>query len=225
MSKQSSIIAVCVFIGVGIFSFTKSIDLFWDKNALDRQIEGSLKPKIVQLENDNIQINRALKKVKNTLAETEKTLLAIEEENTVIHEALITERFDLRKTQKLLKDKEGELAKIASKHNEISSENKLLKDKFNAMYVEFLEMKRTLTSIEGLRKVLRELRSSSKKNRKTTRLVRKNGVGSKIVRKKRNASKKKDQNSQIQGNSGYLIKNGQSTYVPKVRIKVLTVDE
>ena len=135
MTKQSTIIVICIFIGVGIFSFAMSIDLFWDKNALDRQIEDTLKPRIAQLEDNNAEMSQELRKVKKTLGETQKTLLTVEQENSILREELVTERLDLRKTKELLKGKEEELTKQVSKNSEIDSENKLLKEKFNAMYV------------------------------------------------------------------------------------------
>jgi uncharacterized protein YoxC len=225
MTKQSAIIVICIFVGVGIFSFTKSLDLFWDKNALDRQIEDTLKPRIVQLEDNNAQMGQDLKKVKKTLDETQKTLLTVEQENSVISEELVAERQDLKKNKELLKDRDEELAKQIGKNNEVDSENKLLKEKFNAMYVEFLEMKKTISSVEGLRKALRELRSSSKKNCKTVMLVKTDKGKARVVDKKSDINQQSRPDTEGRGNNGYLIRDGKSTYVPKVRIKVLTVDE
>lgn len=220
MSKQATIIILCILLGVGVFSFAKSIDLFWDKNELSQRIEETLKPKIVQLELDNAKVNNELKKVKKSLAKTEKSLLAIEQENTIIKDELIFERRDLKKTRTLLEERKEELVKITNRHAEINSENKLLKEKFNAMYIEFLEMKRTLSSVEALREMIRELRTGSKKNSRITRIARRKYGKSRAGRKKGKSS-----DIEVFGNSGYLIRDGQSTYTPKVRIKVLTVDE
>lgn len=225
MLKQWIIVFVCIFIGVGIFSFSKVISLFQDKNSLNQQIEETLKPKISKLEKESARLNNELAKVRRSLVKTQDSLLVIEEESRVLKQELSSKRYDLKQAKKIINKREEELAKITDRHNELDSENKLLKEKFNAMFIEFLEMKKTLSSIEALKKAIRELKVSSKKNRKIIRVHRKKKTNKKIKKKKRILDQDKDKDAEIYGNSGYLIRDGKSTYVPKVRIRVLTVDE
>lgn len=224
MPKYKILFFVCALVGIVVFSFVKSLDLFWDNTALDNEIEDFLKPKIMALENENLKVYKDLKKVNKTLAETQKSLLNIEEENSILNEELKSERVDSRKARKLIEEKEAELTKLANKNNEVVSENRLLKEKFNAMYIEFLEMKKTLSSMEALRETMRDLRSNSKKNGKTFSLVEAGRVDGATLRKKAENRQENDEDTEVYGNSGYLIKNGQSTYVPKVRIKVVPVE-
>lgn len=224
MSKHKILFFVCALVGIVVFSFVKSLDLFWDKTALDNEIKDFLKPKIYSLENENLKVYKDLKRVKNTLAETQEILLDMEEENAVIKEALKSERADLRKARNLIEQKEAEAKRLADRNSEVVSENRLLKDKFNAMYVEFLEMKKTLSSMEALRETMRDLRSSTKKNGKTFSLADSSRVERRALRKKAESRQEKDKDTEVVGNSGYLIRDGQSTYVPKVRIKVVPVE-
>jgi chromosome segregation ATPase len=221
MSKQKILFFVCILVGVVIFSFVEAINLFWDRNSLYREIEDSLKPRISALEIENNKVNSDLKKVKKTLAETQSNLTTMEEENVVLKEELKSERLDLRSARQTIEEKEAEMAKLNSKNTEVDSENKLLKEKFNAMYIEFLDMKKTLSSIEGLRQAIKDLKSSSKKNRKSASLANK---GKTRIRVASTKDTDQEKNTEIQGNRGYLVKDGQSTYVPKVRIEVLPVE-
>ena len=222
MNKQWLVVCLCVFIGVGIFSFSKSVDLFWDKSSLNSEIEDSLKPKIFELEKGNIKVNNELKKVQKALVSTQNSLFVIEEENNVLRKELSSERYDLRQAKQLIEEREKELAKIATRHNELDSENKLIKVKFGAMYKEFLEMKKALSSVEALKQAIRDLKVSSKKNKRTIRVAEKK-INKKARRKKKAPGQ--EESAESDGNRGYLLRDGKSTYVPKVRIRVLTVDE
>lgn len=219
MNKQWPIVFLCVFIGVGVFSFSKAVDLFWDKNSLNKEIEGSLKPKISGLEQKNIKLNKELKKVQNSLASTQNFLLVIEEENTVIRKELSSGRYDLMQAKQLIEEREKELAKITARHNELDSESKIIKEKFGAMYKEFLKMKQILSSPKALKQAMRDLKIGSKKNEKTVRVAKRKRD------KKARENPEQEENAELSGNRGYLIRDGKSTYVPKVRIRVLIVDE
>lgn len=223
MSRQQIILSICVLAGVMIFSFVKAIDLFWDKNALNDQIEDSLKPRIAALESENNRVNNDLDRVKKDLSQTKNSLLTMEEENSVLQEELKLERIDLRKAQMTIENKDGELTKIKTSYNEVDSENKLLKEKFNAMYIEFLEMKKTLSSLESLRQAIKDLKTSSKKNRRIASSAETSKAATRVANKTKDTNPKSVLDTEMYGNSGYLIKDGQSTF-PKVHIKVVPVE-
>ena len=59
-------------------------------------------------------------------------MLAIEQENTIFKDELISERRDLKKTIASLEERKEELAKITNRNAETNSENKLLKENLNS---------------------------------------------------------------------------------------------
>jgi ribosomal protein S15P/S13E len=235
MLKNLSIILVCVFLGVAIFSFYKAVSLFRANNALNQQINEVFKPAVEKLEQDNVKINDELAKAQTSLAKTQGTLLVVEEENRVLKDELDAQKTNLIETQALLGEKEKTLVSVISNYDELKSENNMLKDKFSSLYEEFLIMKKTLTSMDGLKTAIKNLRAHLKKNKKTVTSKKKILLQENKLRKnKENKIEGQNQESQVikqesvsteKGNRGFLMRDGKSTYVPKLRIKVTPVEE
>lgn len=216
MSKFISIILICLFLGVAIFSFSKTVSLFKEVETLNQQIEGTYKPKIADLEKQNSKINDELTKVQNAL-------LNIEEEDRVLREQLVARESELKQAKASLEEKENALAQVTNRYNELNTENNLLKDKFSSLYAEFIEARKTLSSIDALKKVIKDLKAGSKKNKKRVIVYKKTNKDKENNKKQSNLDEKDIEESY--GNRGYLIKDGENTFVPKARIRVITIEE
>ena len=157
------------------------------------------------------------------MAKVQNALLNIEEEDRILREQLVARENELKQAKTLVQEKENALAQITNKHNEINTENNLLKDKFSALYSEFIETKKTLSSIDALKKAIKDLKAGSKKNKKRIIVSKKTNKDEKINQRQKNL----DENdiAEPYGNSGYLIKDGENTFVPKARIRVITIEE
>lgn len=219
-------ILVFFSIGVAIFSFSKAIFLFQDNAALNREINITLKPNLLKLENDNARIS-------DELTKTQNSLINIEQESKAIKEGLYAKAKDLRRMQASLDEKERALGQINKKYSSLDSENDLLKEKINAMFLEYVDMKKTFSSVQALKEKIRDLKLSLKKNKKTERFVKKKKNIILSKGKNREYLEKKPEgayaykNIALAGNQGYLIKGGKNTYMQKerVRIEVLAVGE
>lgn len=202
MAKTIVIILVSIFIGVAFFSFSQAISLFRSRESLRFDIDNIYTPKIAKLEEENIRINK-------DLVQTQNSLTAVENENMSIKQELEIKDDNLRKFKTDLQEKEKAFDEIKNKYTELIDENNLLKEKITSMFLELKKMRDTLSSVGALKEKIGSLKKSG-------------------LKKKKKINKSKPQlpsDLTLYGNRGYLIKDGKTTYVPKVKIQVRPVED
>ena len=205
MLRTFSIIFVCIFIGVGIFSFSEALSQFRTNKSLSWQINNTYKPRLAKLEKDYHKLEKEKSQIVEDLAESRSSISLLEEENAAITETLIKKRDELKSLQSSYKEKKDEFIKVVKQYSDIQKDNMMLRDKITAMFLEIKEMRQTLSSVEELRDKIRELRSGIKKND--------------------DYNQQGEQGVALVGNGGFLIRNGKSTYSPKVTISVTPVED
>jgi len=194
--KSTGVIFVCIFVGVGLFAFSKALSLFKNKTSLIWEIDNTYKPKLAELE----KIEKEHNKMSKVLERAQDSLAVLEEENKIIKSTLRSKNDNLKQHQTELEEKDKIITQVRSNYNDVLGENNLLKEKMNAMYTEFTEMKKILSSVSELKDRIEYLR-------------RRGDDRASI-----------DDDDSYAGNGGFLVRNGQSTYVPKVKIEVRPVE-
>lgn len=213
-NKLPIIVILGLCIGLGAFSFSKSISLW-------REIKLTLEPKINQLEQDKSKISAELKSLRASLN-------AKEDENSMIRQELNARNDALEQIKGELSKKDKDFNDIMQKYSDTSSEQNLMNDNYSQMYMEFAEMRKAFSSVSALQERIRELKNS--KVKKNSREPRKREGQSKLeigVKKAKNEIKKTQETlreDSMNKNGGFLVKDGKSTYIPKVRIEVNPID-
>ena len=206
MRKTIAIIAVCIFIGVGIFAFNRALVQFQANKSLSWKIDNDLKPRVSHLEQEYKQLEKQKSQLVDELAKKQNTIIDLEQENAVIVETLQKKNAVLQEMGKERDTKENELNKLTNQYDELQAENDILKEKITAMFLELRQMRETLSSARALRERLRDLKDDTKENDTFGYANDLNG-----------------QDLASAGNGGFLIRNGKSTYNPKIKIRVTPV--
>jgi len=226
-------------IGAALFFFYRAFMLSQHNVALNNEINGSLKPSLAQLQESYSDIQQQVATLHESLQEIRAQKATLEE----VNQALVQESQDLAVQKRtLLEDIVLNRARPETLRNlnvqmdanaekfvamrqqvtDLKKENKALENRFTTMFLEFMKMKKTLSSVEQLRERMVEL----KKNKK---IVKQSKKRKQRVRRKpqRRILVKRHTPDQAtgEGNSGYLVRNGKSTYTPSVKIRVLPVEE
>jgi chromosome segregation ATPase len=178
-----------LLIAITIFSVYKYISALKEKYDLLNSLN-VVKQQVHILENDKQNLLRQMEKEKQ-LAEK------LSEQNSGLKENLkasinrLTKLFvDVEKTQKSLDD-------LHAQFSLLRAENTALKDRVSQLSFDNETMKAKLSNIAELKKAIREFRKQIGK------------VGKEIKQKTKTERV-------IEGNRGYLIKDGQPTFSPKV---------
>ncbi|MFC1754923.1 hypothetical protein ACFL96_16265 [Thermoproteota archaeon] len=196
MLKILGVILVCIFIGVGVFSFSKALVLFRDNESLSGDINSNYKPRLAKLEGENSSIKKALAKTKDSLVD-------LESRNKMV-EAMINEKNEeIKGLRGTIEKNKANSTKNSEGYNALLRENQLLKDKINSMFSEFSKMKEAFSSVDELQERLEYLKGNKKGARR---------------------SSLSGEKSSRSGNGGFLVKNGKSTHVPGYKVHVRPVE-
>jgi septal ring factor EnvC (AmiA/AmiB activator) len=142
-----------------------------------------------------------LVKANRELGETKVQLIQEQNEKQLLQGDLVTTKQQLQRVKAELKGTRRELNSVNNKLSGLAKNNlALLEEK------EKLEVR--LHSLEELKKAIKQVKLEHHRERVQESLI------------KKQHQKEIDAQKLTQGNCGYLIKNGQSLYPPKVKIEV-----
>ncbi|MEW6075003.1 MAG: hypothetical protein AB1530_01715 [Candidatus Omnitrophota bacterium] len=203
--KNFKAFLVALLVGITAFSVMKFIMTQKENIELSRSLQ-SLKTEVSSLQYEKGKLLHSL--------ETEKEAQRVlSEENAELTKTLNLTQEQLRTFDADLKAAQEELGRLnlavrtLKTESEASrSQNDYLKAQLQQLSQENDELKIKLSSIAELKKAIRELK----------RRPRKSPLAQPPPGVKKNESPKR----RFPGNQGFLLKNGKSTYIPKVYIEV-----
>jgi len=187
-------ILISVLLALCIFGGFKYLSGQKDKQELARTLSET-RIQLLALEEEKQNLLQTLEKVKEAQSESLQKNMALKENLRASNNRLkeLFAEFDAVKNQKV-----GASLNYAI----LKAENKVLREKRQELFQENQSIQKKLSSVVELKKAIRELKARA-------RLAR-------IEIKKR--SKELED---IEGNAGFFIKSGKSTYPSKVRIEVM----
>ena len=210
MKQKRTILVICILIGVGIFAFSKAVSFFNKNQSLVKEIDLSLKPQIMELQLESTKLTEDLNIAKESISNLER-------ERTQIRVEMFDNRKELKETKNALAEKDKRLAKINKQIGELTELNKGLQERFGTVLAEYIKLKRVISSIDGLKKEISKLKKKQKLiSKKTNRNINK--------RKRGWFRSFLNNDDSLEGNGGFLVRNGKSTFEPRVKITVTSVE-
>ena len=203
---------VWIAIGVCVFAFAKSVDFFKKNQSLVKEIDYSLKPQIMELQLDRTRLKEDLDSSKEAIANLETKYSSSQNE-------LFQTGRELSEAKKQLQEKENQIARINNQISQLTKVNNELQDRFGTILADYIRLKKTVSSEEGLKEALAELKKKQKivmrvENKIKSRKDKRGLFGTLI-----------SDDRPTEGNYGFLIRDGKSTFAPRVKITVTTVEE
>lgn len=192
--KNYKVILIIFLLGITIFSVFKYVSSLKTLNILDH-----LKVQVAALEDERQDLLQTLEKERELQQKFKVDLEASEEK-------LINLNEELTQAQKTIEELNSQVSTLKAENASFIKEKNDLSAQLTQIIREKDEFKRRLSSISELKKAIRELKRQMHQ------------VSREIKRKTRPQTKKI-----IEGNRGFLIKDGKSTYIPRVKIEVKPV--
>lgn len=206
---------MCIAIGGFIFSFAKSLDFFKKNQSLIKEIDYSLRPQIMQLQLEKSKLNQDLNKVKENLANLEIKFSQSQND-------LADAQRQLTIQKEKIEAKDQQISQLTTQIAELKQTNTDLQERFGTVFAEFIKLKKIVSTEEGLKEALVNLKKKQK-------IVKKINEGLNRREKRRREFENRVSRllnySVSEGNRGFLIKDGKSTYVPRVKITVTPVEK
>ncbi len=190
------------------FSLFKYISVLKEKNDLSHQLK-TIKEQITVLENEKQALILEVEKERQIGQQ-------LSQENSGLKENLKTAQEKLTQFDAELTEAKSTLDKLSSEFTAVKAESIALKEQeaqFKAAIEERDTLKERINSIAELKKMIKELKYKMRQEKRQIRRI------IKPVEKK----DKKAEDADIEGNQGFVVKEGQSTY--QVRIEVNPIEE
>lgn len=191
--KNLKVVLVVLLCVITIFSVFRYIAAQKEKKILLSNLK-QIEQQVASLEKDKQTLQRTIEKEK----ELQKQL---NEENKGLKE-------NLKESEEKLTKYSNDFSQAQKTIDELNSQTVLLKDERDRMMIQFSEvaqekdkLKARVSSVTELKKAIRELKSQMR------------GVTFEMKKKAKTYTI-------IEGNRGFVVKNGIPTYAPKIKIKV-----
>jgi chromosome segregation ATPase len=199
--KNYKFIFVAFLIGVTIISVFKYISFLKEKTILLNELE-QIKSQVTALETEKQNIAQALDKTEQGLKQKEHLVLKLKEENAGIKGKFIETRHKIARVEAEFKQAQKNIAELNSAMTALREQ----KDNLSAQIAEISQERDNLalrlSSLVEPKKAIRELKKQARK------------VNTEIKHKAR-------LKEITDGNRGFLIKDGKSTYAAKIKIEVM----
>lgn len=200
VAKNFKIILIAFLIGITIFSVFKYISSLKEKYDLLNTLS-QIKEQVAVLENDKQNLSQTLEKERQLQQK-------LTDENSRIQADLRASEEKLTKLDAEFIQTKNSIQELSSQLSALKAENAALIEEKNNLNIQLTQvvqekdaLKARLSSISELKKAIRELKIQVRK------------VGKELKQKVKTERI-------IEGNRGFLIKNGKSTYPAKVKIEV-----
>ena len=198
-------ILIVLLLTLTVFSVFKYILALKEKEELSQALN-QVREQAATLEKEKQNLLEVLKKEK----ELKQRVI---QQNSVFKDNLKASKIRLRRLFRDVREKQNSIEQLNSQISISKAENKALVEKEGKLKVELTQvaqenesLKEKLSSIIELKKAIRELKKTHKVNKVN-------------IETKQKAQAEKI----VEGNYGYLIKDGQITYPAKVKIEVIPV--
>lgn len=189
--KNYKVILIIFLLGITIFSVFKYVSSLRALNTLDR-----LKVQVAALEDERQNLLQTLEKEKELQQKFKIDLGASQERLSKLNG-------ELTQAQKTIEDLSAQVSTLKTENVSLIKEKDDLSVQLTQIIQEKDEFKRRLSSLSELKKAIRELK---RQMRKISREIK--------------TETRPQTDKIIEGNRGFLIKDGKSTYISRVKIEV-----
>jgi predicted RNase H-like nuclease (RuvC/YqgF family) len=194
MIKNKIFFLIAFLIGISLFSLFKYVTIFYEKRAiLSDWVQ--MKSQVLLLNTLKEHLNNQLQKKTRIINEKEKARQELLRELNMKNEKIV-------QIEELLNKAQHEIEQLKSQNNSLAEENRLLLEKIDKINQEYNFLLSRWNSMEELRKAIAQLKRD-------------------IYLKRRQQMRAKDRS--IEGNRGYIIKDGKPTLPLKVKIEVIPI--
>lgn len=210
MKKSITFVILGILLGVAIFGFVKSVEL-WKKNL---DLSRTAEVLNVKLAATQISLRETQKNLGERNAQKERLT-----EDVMVLESRLAKK--IQEAEEYLKNNaklSAKLAEAGKANSSLVQENKIMGEHLIRMAFENNEMKQKLSSIQKLKQAIKELKLRRRK---------KAGQARPAVVKKESAPQPQEGPGAVaesRGNKGFLIRDGKSTFLEFVDIRVTSVE-
>lgn len=223
MKSSVLIVVLALLLGAALFGIFKSLEL--SKRNADLHASMDL------LQGKLNQTEFSLKEARSFVGEVSLKNARLESEVSFLNEKL-------SRKEKEVSEQNAQISLLMQRFRETAQVNLALLDQHNSMSsrmvrveLENAEMKKKLSSVDELKKAIKELKARRNLVARETRLVQKKRTGQRAPVNKAPASKKRtifgppqSSDDLKSGNEGYVVRQGKSTYEGLVEIRVIPTE-
>jgi chromosome segregation ATPase len=199
--KYSQIILIALLAGITLFSLFKYFYALKEKYELTNALS-QIKEQVAALEAQRQELSEGLEKEKELNLRMTQENVGLKDEVKKTEEEITQIKTDIEYARKIIEDLKSETAILKAENMAVKDENANLTSRLSEVSRQKDELTLRLGSVVELKKAIRELK---KKMRKVSSELRFKEVAHEKV---------------LEGNRGFLIKNGRPTYPTKVKIEV-----
>lgn len=196
--KNLKVISIALLAGIAIFSIYKYVVTLKEKEDLLNTVS-QMKEQVAALEIAKQNLSQELEKEKQLSQELTQGLKVSEERLAKVNASLVT-------TVKALEDLNSQHSILKTENTALKEQNDNLKLQVTQVTQEKDELKARMSSVKELKKAIRELKRQMRK------------VKTQIIAKEKTTTTATE--TAVEGNRGFLIKDGKPTSSPKVIIEV-----
>ncbi|MFH0877251.1 MAG: hypothetical protein V1863_03400 [Candidatus Omnitrophota bacterium] len=214
MKKSFFLLVLGVLVGAAIFGFVKSIEL-WKKN--------------LDLSQETDVLNVKLAATQIALKENQKQISARDSQNVQLTDEIevLESRLakKIREAQEYIKNNAELSAKLGEAsvvNTALTQENKVVGNHLMRLALENSDMKRMLSSVQELKEAIRELKIKQSKRSEQQPVSAKKPTLPQILEVPDIGQEATIKDSK--GNRGFLVKDGETTFVEFVDIRVTSVE-
>ena len=201
-------VVIAFLLGASLFGIYKSLELLKKNGDLSRTVEG-LKLSLVTTQ-------AFLNETKESLRESQINNAKLEGEMNDLNSKLAEKEKAVQEYRRNISELSRKLAEAAEVNESLAVKNKEAGDQLIRLEFENGEMKKKLSSVQELRKAIKELKikmREAKKNKRPAHAEKKQVL----------TLPKEITEAVLRGNQGYFVKDGKSTF-EAVDIKVLPAE-
>jgi len=196
--KKNILIIIAFLGGITLFSLFKYIKISYEKKEILNKLQQA-KSQILSLNALKEQLSQQLNEKINIILEKEKREQELLKEMKIKEEKLITVEEELNKAQKEIESLNRNVDNLQKENLSLKEEKKSLSEEINRLNAERDSLLSRFNSLTELKKAITQLKR-------------------KIYLEKIQTRKSSDNN--LEGNRGYIIKNGLSTLRGRIKIEI-----
>ncbi|MFH0738830.1 MAG: hypothetical protein V2A59_03115 [Candidatus Omnitrophota bacterium] len=199
--KYSQIILIALLAGVTCFSLFKYFYTLKEKYELYNTLN-QIKEQVADLEAQKQEILQGIEKEKQLNLQITQENTGLKENIGAAEEKIYQLSTDIAYAKKIFEDLKSEVSVLKAENMAVREENINLTSKLSQVSQEKDALTMRLSSVAELKKAIRELKKQMR--RVSSEISYKETIREKI----------------LEGNRGFLLKNGKPTYPTKVKIEV-----
>ncbi len=190
VKNKKVVLVIALLAGISIFTAYKYIATLREKYTLIKEIN-QIKKQVVDLENEKQNLLQTIEQEKAWQEKLKQENAGLKDGLRINQDRIIKLQDDLTAAKKTLEQLNAQVAAIQAEYAALKAQNEKLKLGLSALSQENENYKARFNSLVELKKAIRELKTQTRKGAKA-----------------------------VEGNQGFVIKDGKTTFPAKVIIEV-----